>query len=556
MCLDKNTSSYDDIKIILNKYSDINDNIIALILKLIRYLRGNGYNIPITAPIMLLDMIGNFNFLSKKELLLISKSVFCKNQLEYDSYEDLFKKFFLENEIASLEALAKQEKAAIEENYNKNRLEIEKELKEIEEEARAKSACALKEILFSKFKVYKEHKKSIDDLEERDKEDFDTIKESYIKTLNDDVKFELTDSFINLKENIILELSKDSSEIDFESIKNNIRGLMIKTLSEDASESINELLLNTASTVAKVEQEYKKKIKAIEYEKQSAFADKSELLDEISRNAENDLKELSIKNSTKNHREDFKGRGAVIELLKNTDKSVSSLNSSEYDSLLYYIKANASKFRTKVSRSMKKSKNKQFDYKKTLQKSVKFNGIPLNLFYRKPTIKKYKLFCILDVSGSVSKYLNVLSAFLFELSSVFNGGIEVYGFVSDLIDFTDSFKNNTLDEVCNIVAGYRGYSNYNKALVDFYENSFNKIDNDSIILYFGDARNNKNDTGVDILSSISRKARYSVWLNPEPQEKWNSGDSIIDVYSSVVNATYEINTISHLIYFLNDFSIK
>lgn len=95
MCLDKNTSSYDDIKIILNKYSDINDNIIALILKLIRYLRGNGYNIPITAPIMLLDMIGNFSFLSKKELLLISKSVFCKNQLEYDSYEDLFKKFFL-----------------------------------------------------------------------------------------------------------------------------------------------------------------------------------------------------------------------------------------------------------------------------------------------------------------------------------------------------------------------------------------------------------------------------------------------------------------------------
>lgn len=543
----------------LIKEKNLNENLISIVIKFVRYLRGNNFVIPLTASIMFLEIIEGFSILRKKEFLYISKSIFCKTQMEYDSYEDLFAKFFFEKEVESLAILAEQEKKVLAEKYNNMISATNKEIEELEKKAREQERKALEEVLSAKYKVYREQGELLEDIKEETMKSFEDIKKEYIEeTKNEDDYLDIAEALMLLKKDFLSKLSDNQKSLNFNDVKEDIQNIMLKNMEKNNDEGLNELLLSTASTICKIETEFNKKMKEIENDLSLSKEEKQKQLNELKINNRSELESysLNIKMATGNHRDEFIGKGAVIELLKNTDRVVSGLNDEEYNSLLYYIKANAPKFRTKVGRSMKKAKVKQFDYKKTLQKSVRHNGIPIDLFYKKPVVKKFKLFCVLDISGSVSKYLKVLSSFLFELNSVFSGGIEVYGFVSDLIDFTEVFKSGSLEEATEATKGHRGYSNYYKCLQDFYDNCYDRIDKDSIILYFGDARNNKNAAGEEILHTISKRARYSVWINGEEKSKWNTGDSIMDVYSKNVNVTYEVNKINQLIHFLNDFSIR
>lgn len=551
----KEEMSFDVVEAI-GKESGMNDNLISIVIKLVRFLRDNEFSVPLTASIMFLEMIKNFEFLSKKEFLHISKSIFCKTQMEYEAYDDLFTKFFFEKEIETIKWLAEQEQKNIESEFAKAKAQMDEDVKKIKAEQIAKSKVAIEEVLSARYKVYKDQEDFVA-MNTTNDMSFENILEKYIEnTKAENDSMQLTKEFINLKREIIKELVKDKEQIDFCSIKKNLEKLMMQNFIEDNNMEFNNLLLKSAETVSKVENEYNKRLNKINKETNELTLQKKRELNDLLLQKNKAVEKVKIKLTTQTHRQEFEGRGAVIELLKNTDRTVTELNNDEYDSLMYYIKANASKFRTKIGSSMKKAKNKQFDYKKTLEQSVKYNGIPLKLYYKKPIVKKFKLFVVLDVSGSVSKYLKVLSAFLFELNTVFNGGIEVYGFVSDLLDFTDGFKKNSLDEAVKCTLGHRGYSNYYKALTDFYSECYQRIDKDSIILYFGDARNNKNKSGEEVLYNINKRAKYSVWLNPEPKHKWNTGDSVIDIYSRNVNATYEVNKVNQLIYFLNNFAIN
>ena len=542
------------------KKDNINTNLTAVLIKLMRYLRQNNFIVPITSGIMFIDMIKNsdFNCLNKSQFMYISKAVFCTNQLEYDCYEDLFQKFFFNIEITSLELLAENEKRMLEKQLSDSRATIKQEIEKIQEESLKRRKEALEEVLSANFKVYRDHNKLLDEIQKDtvNREcSFDKIKNQYLDRLKQEDDSKLTAAFIELKKDVIRELSSKEEKIDFNDIKNKLQQLMMENLMGDNNEDLNKLLLQSANTVTKVDTELSKLLRKVDKNAKEAKLQREQELNKINSDISKEIENVKVKLSAKSHRESFQGKGAVIELLRNGDKSISRLNKTEYQSLLYYIKVNAAKFRTKVGASMKQDKNKEFDFRKTIQDSVKYNGIPLKFYYKRKIKKKYKLFCILDVSGSVSKYLEALSLFLYELNTVFNGGIEIYGFVSDLLDFTDVFKNQTVNEAVKLTQGRRGYSNYNKALNDFYDNCYQRIDKESIILYFGDARNNKNASGKEILSAINSKAGYSVWLNSEEHEKWDTGDSIMSTYSKYVNSVFEINTVEQMIYFLNNFSM-
>ena len=554
-------SDTEDLAILVDilKKDDVNTNLTAVLIKLMRYLRQNNFIVPITSGIMFIDMIKNsdFNCLNKSQFMYISKAVFCTNQLEYDCYEELFQKFFFNIETTSLELLAENEKRMLEKQLSDSRAAIKQEIEKIQEESLKRRKEALEEVLSANFKVYRDHNKLLDEIHDAVNREcsFDKIKNQYLDRLKQEDDSKLTAAFIELKKDVIKELSNKEEKIDFNGIKNKLQQLMMENLMGDNNEDLNRLLLQSANTVTKVDTELSKLLRKVDKDAKEAKLQREQELNKINSDISKEIENVKVKLSAKSHRESFQGKGAVIELLRNGDKSISRLNKTEYQSLLYYIKVNAAKFRTKVGASMKQDKNKEFDFRKTIQNSVKYNGIPLKFYYKRKIKKKYKLFCILDVSGSVSKYLEALSLFLYELNTVFNGGIEIYGFVSDLLDFTDVFKNQTVDEAVKLTQGRRGYSNYDKALNDFYNNCYQRIDKESIILYFGDARNNKNASGKEILSAINSKAGYSVWLNSEEHEKWDTGDSIMSTYSKYVNSVFEINTVEQMIYFLNNFSL-
>lgn len=536
-----------------NYSKNLNHALVTAMVSFSKYLRENEYTVPPTANIMFFDMIGQFDIINMQEYRYIAKSIYCKTKLEYECFDSLFDAFFFKGYTGTMKGTLEKMLSDSESEIKSLETELSKHIKGIDLKLRKKLQKIMKELLDSKPNYIKVYKRDFNKLSEEAKEELRILIDDVCKNKKEK---EIIDGVISLESEI---MSKKISKgaLDKAVVYDILERLMIANLDKKNIEELNDIIVRATDTFNKTCEDYNevRQEVAADYEseeKKIRAEYKEKLL-----NKSKEIQKVKIKQETLKHRDEFtEGSSAVIELLKSDDKTVSSLSESEYKSLIYYIKLNSSKFRTRLGRSMRKHKNTVIDMRKTVQEGMKYGGNPIKIYYKKPIVKKYKLVCVLDISGSVSKYLKVLSSFLFEINSVFNGGVEVYGFVNDLIDFTEVFRTNTIDEAINAVKGYRGYSSYEKAIEDFYSSCFKKIDGNTIILYFGDARNNRNRSNVELLEEINKKVKYSVWLNPEERGKWNTGDSIADVYSKTTNVTYEVNTFKQLIGFLNNFSIE
>lgn len=514
----------------------MNDNIIDLVLGFTCYLRNNKFNISVDAEISFFQILPQINIFNYDDFYNISKALFCNNIFTFSIFDRLFNEYMHHKDKVIVQKLIDKEKQRLRENA---KIELDKTAERINKRIENKRILQsnFDEIIDKKIPI---PKKSIsDEVEEFVKEDYQAVLD-----------------FDKLKSSEIAQQIENTSKFVVK-YKSRLKRLLVSNLSEKNYNEVNDLVFNQLKRLQQIEKMLNEKKEldenTIEIKAKRSLETKRKSL---RKEQDKQLEELKVKYGVIEHREEFKGKGAVIDLLKQQDKIISDLTDTEYTSLLYYINLNASKFRTKVSLSMKQSKYKVIDMKKTVNQSFKYGGIPIKLYYKKPIIKKYKLFCLFDISGSVSKYLSILTPFLMELNTVFNGGIEVYCFVNSIINFTNDFKENTVNELINSISNYRGYSDYYTALEQFYNETIGRMDRNSLILYFGDARNNKNETGTYFLEKIKSKVAYTVWLNPEPKDKWDTADSIISQYSKCVNNTYEISTVRHLIKFLNNFSIR
>ena len=54
------------------------------------------------------------------------------------------------------------------------------------------------------------------------------------------------------------------------------------------------------------------------------------------------------------------------------------------------------------------------------------------------------------------------------------------------------------------------------------------------MIVLGDARTNYHDPAEHVLRSVRQRAGHLYWLNPEPHGAWNSGDSVLDRYATVL----------------------
>ena len=80
-------------------------------------------------------------------------------------------------------------------------------------------------------------------------------------------------------------------------------------------------------------------------------------------------------------------------------------------------------------------------------------------------------------------------------------------------------------------------------LFQLSEEHLGEITKDSIVIFIGDARNNRNLSGEEFLKKVHDKTKKVFWLNTEKKNMWNSGDSIMGKYQPFVKETVEtVNT--------------
>lgn len=239
-----------------------------------------------------------------------------------------------------------------------------------------------------------------------------------------------------------------------------------------------------------------------------------------------------------------------IDRLKTRD--IKGLSKKEVQLLREHIQATSDYFLTRVSKVLRKTrKEADIDAARTVRKSIETMGVPINLYYHRPKVDKTKIDIILDVSGSVIKSAEFLSHFAYLIHERFPSQVRVFVFVGLLDEVTDYYKNEEMEvavkqSLKNANIDYRGYSNYDTALRMYYEEYGSELDQDTLLFFLADGRNNRNSPRIDLMKEFRGRAKHIFWFNPDIKMKWNQGDSVIGKYAPYCDAVFETLNVKQL----------
>jgi len=81
-------------------------------------------------------------------------------------------------------------------------------------------------------------------------------------------------------------------------------------------------------------------------------------------------------------------------------------------------------------------------------------------------------------------------------------------------------------------------SDFGRVLADLREER-HLLGRSTLLLVVGDARNNRRPPRADLFRALAERAQRVLWLVPEPQARWNTGDSALAAYAPACDAVVE-----------------
>jgi uncharacterized protein with von Willebrand factor type A (vWA) domain len=179
------------------------------------------------------------------------------------------------------------------------------------------------------------------------------------------------------------------------------------------------------------------------------------------------------------------------------------------------------------------------DLKRTLRGAVRTQGIPLELRFRRRPPRKGRIVVLCDVSGSVWSTARFMLVMLYALQDCFDR-VRSFVFVDAPHEVTRHFDDHEADRALTEVlhdpaVPYGAPTDYGRTLRLFRHRHLDTVTKKTTVIVIGDGRSNYGNPEEAILGEIRDRARRLIWLNPEPEAFWNSGDSEMRSYAVLCN---------------------
>lgn len=199
------------------------------------------------------------------------------------------------------------------------------------------------------------------------------------------------------------------------------------------------------------------------------------------------------------------------------------------------------------SRRRRVTKRGQLNVPKMLRRNMRHGGELVELAWKSTKIDRPKVYAICDVSGSMTTYARFMLMLLYSLEEVLPN-VRAFAFSSDLGEVTDLFRREDIDDAIALtLKDYGGGStDYGQAFEDFERLAGGALDHRSTLIILGDARNNFGEARTDLLRGFRDRSKRVMWLNPEPEMAWGSGDSEMRRYQAHVHQANVCNSLAHL----------
>lgn len=200
------------------------------------------------------------------------------------------------------------------------------------------------------------------------------------------------------------------------------------------------------------------------------------------------------------------------------------------------------RFRLRLARRVKRAKRGRLDVRRTIRRALSRGGVPIELLRKKPRPRKSNLVALVDLSYSTATAAHFLLSLLVPSRSFFRR-VDLFGYVDSPVEI--SVEGGHIVPHAPLDLNARSdFGNVLCRLVERYELG---VGRNTILLVLGDARNNRRPPRADILAQLHKDVRAVVWLNPEAEERWNTGDSVMDSYARYVDlllAAWNVKTLA------------
>jgi hypothetical protein len=223
---------------------------------------------------------------------------------------------------------------------------------------------------------------------------------------------------------------------------------------------------------------------------------------------------------------------------------------SEKDMLILReeVRRLAAILRSRVALRQKRAKSGVLDPKATIRANLKHFGVPIELKHKQKTLKP-KLVVICDISTSMRYCSELMLSLIYTLQDQVSK-THAFAFIDHLEFITPDFQGRQADEAIGVVLqrmppGYYS-TDLGYALFNFSGDFMDKIDSRTSLIMVGDGRNNYNNPQIDIFKKMARRAHRTVWINPEPQIQWGTGDSDMRQYAPHCDDIIRAGTLTEL----------
>jgi uncharacterized protein with von Willebrand factor type A (vWA) domain len=233
-----------------------------------------------------------------------------------------------------------------------------------------------------------------------------------------------------------------------------------------------------------------------------------------------------------------------------SDKPLFALTADEVAQMKTVVARLARKVKDALALRQRQEERGRLDTRRTVRRSLRYDGIPMEIELRRRRRDRPKLITICDVSDSVRNASRFMLQLVWSLQECFSR-VRSFVFVSEIAEVTQAFGLYPVERAIewalrNAPVDYHCRSDFGYAFSQFARRELETLDRRTTILMLGDARNNYNDPQAWALRMMRERVKGIIWLNPEGQWGWGVGDSVMPVYAPACDLVRECRTIGQL----------
>ncbi|MGV9714313.1 VWA domain-containing protein [Gordonia sp. NPDC003424] len=194
------------------------------------------------------------------------------------------------------------------------------------------------------------------------------------------------------------------------------------------------------------------------------------------------------------------------------------------------------------------------DAARTMRANLRYDGVPFRPITVAKVTDRPSLLVLTDVSLSVRSAARFTLQLVHGLQSMV-AHVRSFAFVSDLVEITDLFAEHQPEEALSLVVSglpaggvldTDADSDYGNALGTFLEEFGGAVNRRTTVIILGDGRNNGRDPNLTAFEEISRRARETIWITPEPSYSWGLGSCDLPAYATFCNRVHVVHDLAAL----------